>query len=141
MINQAIISLCMIADLSKRQEFDMCIADLPEDIRTEARHIYYSRLSKATIIHDILRIVSEESGIPSDVITSRKRQFNISDARKVVIKLCVKYSDQSYSTIGKFVGRDHATVCQQLKRHDELMQVDGDYVDMYKRCEERVNAL
>jgi len=63
--------------------------------------------------------------IDPDLIQSKSKKQEISQARQIAMYLSRKYTDKSYSTIGQLIGkRDHATVLHACKTVGNLMETD-----------------
>ena len=69
---------------------------------------------------DIISAVCQHYGLKQREIVSKSRKQNIAQARQLAMYLIHKYTDLSYSQIGRrFGGRDHSTVlhgCNQVAR-------------------------
>ena len=67
-------------------------------------------------MEDIVRKVSELSGIPEDGIVGKSRRKEIVEARQTAMFLCRNILDSSLSSVGMyFGGRDHTTVMHAVK--------------------------
>jgi len=63
--------------------------------------------------------------IEHDLIQSKSKKQEISQARQIAMYLSRKYTDKSYSTIGELIGkRDHATVLHACKTVGNWMETD-----------------
>ena len=69
---------------------------------------------------------------------SQKRKYV--DARKMYFGFVDENTKQSSTTIGKSVGKDHATVLHQLKKHKDLMKYNKKYQDLYKKYQKVIVA-
>ena len=71
----------------------------------------------------IKKIVTQQVGID---ISLKTRRRNYSDARAMYYSMCKKYAtdDSSLTSIGKTVGKDHATVLHGLKLDAALQETD-----------------
>ena len=72
------------------------------------------------------KIVMEQVGVDLSLKT-RKRHYI--DARAMYYSMCKKYAtdDRSLTSIGKTVGKDHATVLYGLKLDASLQETNRDY--------------
>ena len=72
-------------------------------------------------MEDVVRKVSEVSGIPESGIVGQSRKKEIVEARQTAMFLCRNILDSSLSSVGVFFGgRDHTTVIHAVKKIDEL---------------------
>ena len=77
---------------------------------------------------DIMQSVSQRYGLKVKDLTSKSRKQNIVQARQLSIYLCHKYTDTSYSQIGRiFGGRDHSTVLYSCEQVGHRISIDKDY--------------
>ena len=77
---------------------------------------------------DIIQSVSQRYGLKVKDLTSKSRKQNIVQARQLSIYLCHKYTDTSYSQIGRiFGGRDHSTVLYSCEQVGHRISIDKDY--------------
>ena len=71
-------------------------------------------------MEDVVRKVSEVSGIPEDGIVGQSRKKEIVEARQTAMFLCRSILDSSLSSVGIFFGgRDHTTVMHAIKTIEE----------------------
>lgn len=70
----------------------------------------------------ILNIVSEHFSISNSEILSKKRSKEIVEPRQIVMYLCRKYTDVSYTELGKFFHRDHSTVISGFEKINEELK-------------------
>ena len=76
--------------------------------------------SRDLSMEDIVRKVSEVSGIPEDGIVGQSRKKEIVEARQTAMFLCRSILDSSLSSVGIFFGgRDHTTVMHAIKTIEE----------------------
>ena len=77
---------------------------------------------------DIMQSVSQRYGLKVKDLTSKSRKQNIVQARQLGIYLCHKYTDTSYSQIGRiFGGRDHSTILYSCEQVGHRIAMDKDY--------------
>ncbi|MDO4929913.1 MAG: chromosomal replication initiator protein DnaA [Bacteroidales bacterium] len=105
---------------------DNCDIDLNLTSRVVARIVNLEK--KELTADDILSAVCQHYGLKQREIVSKSRKQNIAQARQLAMYLIHKYTDMSYSQIGRrFGGRDHSTVlhgCNQVARR---ISVDKDF--------------
>ena len=76
--------------------------------------------SRDLSMEDIVRKVSEVSGIPEDGIVGQSRKKEIVEARQTAMFLCRSVLDSSLNSVGIFFGgRDHTTVMHAIKAIEE----------------------
>lgn len=97
---------------------DNCDIDLPLTIRIVSRIVNLERHEITT--DDILCAVCRHYSVKQRDIISKTRKQNIVQARQLTMHLCHKYTQMSYTQIGRLLGgRDHSTVlhgCNQVTR-------------------------
>ena len=87
--------------------------DLVQDVVKER---VGSRPTRDLSMEDVVRKVSELSGIPEDGIVGKSRKKEIVEARQTAMFLCRNILDSSLSSVGMyFSGRDHTTVMHAIK--------------------------
>lgn len=73
----------------------------------------------------ILKSVSLVTNIPVDVLTSKKRNRPITEARGIYYINCRKFTEYCHKDIGRFVGnKDHATVIHGIKTTNDLIDTN-----------------
>lgn len=72
----------------------------------------------------IAREVSAFYGIEPDVLFTKSRKREISDARQVVMYLTKKHTDMPLNAIGRKLGRTHATVYYAITTIEERLDFD-----------------
>ena len=79
-----------------------------------------NKSSRDLSMEDVVRKVSEVSGIPEDGIVGQSRKKEIVEARQTAMFLCRNILDSSLSSVGVFFGgRDHTTVMHAIKTIEE----------------------
>ena len=79
-----------------------------------------SKPNRDLSMEDVVRRVSEISGIPEDIIVGQSRKKEIVEARQTAMFLCRNILDSSLSSVGIFFGgRDHTTVMHAIKTIEE----------------------
>ena len=83
---------------------------------------------KELTAEDIMQTVSQRYGLKVKDLTCKSRKQNIVQARQLGIYLCHKYTDTSYSQIGRiFGGRDHSTILYSCEQVGHRIAMDKDY--------------
>ena len=91
--------------------------DLVQDVVKER---IGSKPTRDLSMEDVVRKVSELSGIPEDRIVGKSRRKEIVEARQTAMFLCRNILDSSLSSVGiYFGGRDHTTVMHAIKTIEE----------------------
>lgn len=72
----------------------------------------------------IAREVSAFYGIESDALFTKSRKREISDARQIVMYLAKKHTDMPLTSIGRRLGRSHATVIYAINTIEERLDFD-----------------
>lgn len=105
---------------------DNCEIDLHLTKRVVARAVNLEK--KEITIDDIISTVCKHTGLKQKDLASKSRKQANVQARQLAMYLCHKYTDISYSQLGRrFGGRDHSTVlyaCNQVARR---ISVDKPY--------------
>jgi len=86
----------------------------------------------------ILLCVAGKFAVDVGEITGRSRLPHISDARFFFCLITRQLTRMSYSSIGKYINRHHATVIHGEKRAGELMDV---YPEMKTLYNEIINEI
>lgn len=98
--------------------YDNCEIDLHLAARVVARIVNMEK--KELTVDSILSAVCQHFGAKQRDVMSKSRKQAIVKARQLTMYLCHKYTEMSYSQIGRSVGgRDHSTVlhsCNQVGR-------------------------
>lgn len=103
--------------------------NITEDLAKEALKDMISNETEVSITPEvIINVVSEHTEISVADIMSTKRSKDIATARQLVMYLCRNLTDKSLQAIGEAVGgKDHATVCNGIKRIDDRMKEDSEF--------------
>ena len=91
-------------------------------------------------IDAVLAAVSEEFEVLAAEIMGRRRTARIADARMVVYWLAW-FAGESYSAIGRRLGRDHSTVIAGVRRINTRMRTDVELLDAVNRAGKRSAVL
>ena len=82
-------------------------------------------VTKKIGLERIMKVVCEEFDLDIDLITSKKRQREIVDARHIFCYLASKaYGRFTLKQIGAIVNRDHASVLHAKRKVKDLMEYD-----------------
>lgn len=73
---------------------------------------------------EISKAVVNETGVSLENLMSRKRTSEIVEARQIFFYLCDKFTDLTFTCIGKTLNRHHATVIYAVNRVPDLMTYD-----------------
>lgn len=80
----------------------------------------------------IIDSVSQKMGVDKENLFSGSRRQDVLTARRMVAVLCREYTMATYKEISKLVGRrDHSTIINSVRVHDDLMHTDKRYVDLF----------
>lgn len=72
----------------------------------------------------ITQEVTSYYGIEPDVLFTKSRKREVSDARQIVMYLAKKHTDMPLSAIGRKFGRSHATVIYAVNTVEERIDID-----------------
>jgi len=78
----------------------------------------------------ILARVSELSGIPVEVLKLNTRKRDVVEARHIFFKRACEGTRETLETIGKYVGRDHASVLHGVSQVNNIKYLSDRY-DVY----------
>lgn len=107
----------------------------------------YSRLNKIqaekvwVTPYQVLKKVSEKTGISIEDLQSKKRKREIVDARQVYCRRCCEYTRASLSKIGSLINRDHATVMHGRSKAYEVKEVIELYDSIYGSSEIKASPV
>ncbi len=73
-------------------------------------------------LDSIARRTASKHGITLGALKSQQRTKDLVHARQEAFWLAHKLTDKSYPTIGRYFGRDHATVMHGVKKHADRMK-------------------
>ncbi|HMD15001.1 MAG TPA: chromosomal replication initiator protein DnaA, partial [Bacteroidota bacterium] len=77
-------------------------------------------------IEEIQRAVSEQLGIPEDILRAKTRKQEVVNARQIAMYLAKELTNSSLKSIGlHFGGRDHSTVIHAYQTIEDLMKTDS----------------
>ena len=81
---------------------------------------------KRTLSDYIIHVVSEEYGIPKDILLGKERKRIYSRPRQMVMYLLRNLTKRSYPAIGKVMGKDHTTVLHGVRAVERRASKDKD---------------
>ncbi|MFC2160245.1 transposase [Acidobacteriota bacterium] len=102
--------------------------DLNRSLKELSSTIQKNSLDEKTI-EKILKIVSKITKVSPECILSRSRQKTISFARLLFICVAVKYVGFANKTIADFIEMDQSNISNSIRRIDEKMSNDNDFVN------------
>jgi len=95
-----------------------------------------------TFIDDIVRLVSEKTNIPEEIIKSKERKREVLQPRQICHKLAKTFTNSSLETIGQKVGqKDHATVLNSIKTVNNYLDTEIGFRSLYNSIEMEVRML
>jgi chromosomal replication initiator protein len=118
----ALTRLCAFADLVGAEiTLDLTQECLSDILRATGRKVTMDEIIKKTCDYYKVR--------PADLM-SPNRARNIVRPRQMAMYLCKKYTTRSLPEIGrKFGGRDHTTILHGVRKIEELMSTDSQFVE------------
>ena len=93
----------------------------------------YKKYEHYNFLMEILRDVSKKTGVSMELLQSKSRDREITDARFIYFRRAKERTKYSLKRIGMEVNRDHATVLHGIKEANETDQV----IELYKKCYEK----
>ena len=95
-----------------------------------------------TTYQQIMRYVAETCCVTEQEIVSRSRKRNLVDARHLanffIRRECIY---MSLSSIGKLMGRDHATVIHSVKTYNQLITCDSAFKEKSMLIELKIKQI
>lgn len=89
------------------------------------KDIVYPNQPKEVTPSLIIRVVAEHFGVSAEDITSKKRNSEFVQPRQVVMYLCRKLTDTSFTNIGKLLGKkDHTTIMHGVNKITEELNTN-----------------
>ena len=118
----ALTRLCAFADLVGAEiTLDLTQECLSDILRATSRKVTMDEIIKKTCDYYKVR--------PADLM-SPNRARNIVRPRQMAMYLCKKYTTRSLPEIGRrFGGRDHTTILHGVRKIEELMSTDSQFVE------------
>lgn len=107
---------------------------------TVENYLNNERATAKTVVASVNEIVSKVCGIPSILHNKGRRKRHLVEARNIAYYFIRKYTNYSMQKIGDIFGKNHATVLNGLRNHDNWYFTDCDYMDktnlVFKRLKE-----
>jgi len=97
-------------------------------------------LTRNRNMDNIVNAVSYNSGIKKKELISKSRLRHTVDARKMIYKLVRDIYGYSLLVMGKYFGKNHATIIHQIREHDKLVVLDKNYEARYRQIMELILA-
>jgi chromosomal replication initiation ATPase DnaA len=86
----------------------------------------------------ILEIISFESGISIEMITSKCREKSLVDARNLYCKILKDALKMKLTKIAKELGKDHTTIIWNIRKFDDRYELEDDYREFSDRVFKKV---
>lgn len=109
--------------------------------RKVVRNAVSSTKRKKVNFEVIAREVSNYYGVDTDLLFTKSRKREISDARQIVMYLAKKLAQMPSTVIGQRIGRTHATVIYAIKHVEELVELEADLKAQIDKIVASINAL
>lgn len=91
------------------------------------------------IYKEVIRLVSEETEIPIDIIQSKSRLEDVVSARQIVAYFCSK-AGMPHSTIAQHLGISRQAVCQKIDTINDKRRLKS-FEFNFKRIEKEFEKL
>lgn len=118
----ALTRLCAFADLVG--------AEITLDLTQECLSDILRATSRKVTMDEIIKKTCDYYKVRSADLMSPNRARNIVRPRQMAMYLCKKYTTRSLPEIGrKFGGRDHTTILHGVRKIEELMSTDSQFVE------------
>lgn len=88
----------------------------------------------------VARIVKESFGVDVYEDTNH-RDRELVDARRIFMSLMVKHTKRTQASIGRILGKDHATVIHAVRTTENLCQTDVRFKEVYDLIDNRIKQL
>lgn len=95
------------------------------------------KIIKASL-EEILKSVSETSGVSVEDILSRTRKLEIVDARHIFCGIARDHHQYTLKTIGNFLNRDHTTAMHAVKNFHNRSNLEEGYQELVDKILERI---
>lgn len=84
----------------------------------------------------IIQIVSQVTGVESEILIGKGRKPNMVEARDIAILLFYKRTNLTLLQIGKhFNNRHHTTIMESRNRCWEVIDTNNKIAEKFKKCE------
>lgn len=100
-------------------------------VKVQKRKVNFDMIVEATAAH---------YNLDADVIFSRSRVRDISDARQAIMYLASKHTDLSSTSIGYKLGRTHVTVLHGIKTVENRMGVEAAFQESIESIEKALRS-
>lgn len=108
---------------------DMALSVIRSSFKAPAPRINFDMIVEAT---------AEYMQMNPDVIFSRSRMRDISDARQIIMYLASKYADLSTTAIGAKLNREHTTVIHGIRNIQSRLSVEKELSETIQLIERRM---
>tara|TARA_R110001599_G_scaffold132349_2_gene309084 strand:+ start:1957 stop:2409 length:453 start_codon:yes stop_codon:yes gene_type:complete len=85
---------------------------------------------------NILNVVCYHTQTPVREVLSKSRQRQFVDCRRLIYTLIREIYNYPLLVIGKYFGKNHATIIHQLKVHKQLCEYGSDYQRNYNKIKD-----
>jgi len=100
---------------------------------------FVSRPMKSISIPRVQDIISQELGMPVDLLRSKTRKKDVVEARQIAMYLSTELTTNTLKAIGlQFGGRDHSTVIHARENVSEKMKANKEFKLMVERIRQKV---
>jgi len=107
-------------------------------------HFQYTKPERHTVLagfpNKVAQIIEDEIGY-SPLNNYRYQGQRFVKARYLFVNMMVKYTNWTYTEIGKLIRKDHSTVNHSLKYIANYLATDSRFVSSYNIIETKVRAL
>lgn len=86
-----------------------------------------------TKINNIIKAIEEVTGVNYDILKSRRKVTNISEARQIAMYIIKKETGLSSHDIGRLFNRNHATAIHNVKKVCDYKEIDSTFLDKFNR--------
>jgi chromosomal replication initiator protein len=131
---EGIVVSLMAHSVIYEKEVDM---DLAKRVVSNAIKVQERQISVELIEEEVCKYFDLEM----EVIHSKSKKQEISQARQIAMYLSRKYTDKSYSNIGEMIGkRDHATVLHACKTVGNWIETDKKFKSTIQEIEQLIQG-
>ena len=101
----------------------------------------YDYAIKSHFMMAVADAVCDVCQVPIEEIMSFNRKKAVLDARHLALFVMYKTSTYSYPHIGRFFGKDHATVIHAVSKGEKIIQTDLSFYLAYRSVLDRLSAV
>ncbi len=131
---EGIVVSLMAHSVIYEKEVDM---DLAKRVVSNAIKVQERQISVELIEEEVCKYFD----IEPEIIHSKSKKQEISQARQIAMYLSRKYTDKSYSNIGEMIGkRDHATVLHACKTVGNWIETDKKFKSTIQEIEQLIQG-